>query len=90
MGLIGGDPEHLAHAAAALKPVTESISAQAVVINSAGDQAAAAADQTVVSSAITQLAHAFARAADDTGVIIGHLGEVAEISSSNLRQAGGT
>jgi hypothetical protein len=90
LGFIGGDQEHLADAAAAMKPVADSVGSQARAVMSAGDQAAAAAHNAVAASAISQLTSVLAKAAGDTGVIIDRLGNVAEITSSNLRKAGGT
>lgn len=90
MALVGGDPQHLAQAASAMRPVAQSVGSQARAITAEGDRAADAAHDAVTASAIAQLTHVLAKAADDTGVIIRHLGGVAEITSSNLHKAGGT
>jgi hypothetical protein len=90
MALVGGDPEFLSRAASLMKPVASHVDGLARAVSAAGGQADAAAGDPVAASAVSGLAEAAAKAVGDTGMIVGHLGQVAELSAASLVKAGGT
>jgi hypothetical protein len=89
MGLVGGHPVELTRAAARLRPVTGDVGALAGSVRSVCRDAEAGAGDPRVAAASGELAACIASAASDTALVLGHPGEVAELSATGLRDAGG-
>jgi hypothetical protein len=87
-GFVKGDPGELLRAAALVRPVQAQAGGLATGVAARGRQAAAAAGGAEVATAVSALAAALAQALGDTGTVLGHLGEVAELVAANLDQAG--
>jgi hypothetical protein len=70
-----------------VRPVQSQVSGLAVGVAGRGRQAAEAAGSAEVATAVSGLAGALAKALGDTGTVVGHLGEVAELCAANLDKA---
>jgi len=87
MGFSGGDIEHLHAAANALKSVVANIDGQAAAISLAAFEAPGAAGTRAVAATSASCLSALARAAADTGIIVGELSHVAAVTAENLTTA---
>ncbi|WP_405562236.1 hypothetical protein [Streptomyces sp. NBC_01180] len=72
-----------------MKSVVTSANSHSKAGTAAGKQAAGAAGDQRVASAISSLAGAIAKAAGDTGTSVSDLGDVAQTTATNLKKAGG-
>lgn len=89
MGTVAGDLQHLHSAAASLSSVVASINGQSRAISSVSGTAAGAAGNGAVEASVEHLLGALAKATGDTALVIGHLGQVAQLTADNLGKASG-